>query len=221
MAAAMSRKFRATLEPDHTRLKWVIARVPFDPAKVWKDKRSRRVRGTINGFSFRTSLFGSKRDGYILLVNKEMQKQAGVLVGGVAEFVLEPDHEERKAVVPPELGKFFKQDRALSKWFENFSYSHRKEIGSWVSEPKTAEGRVHRVEQMVERMMLSMEGEHETPPILQAAFRREPQARAGWDAMTPVQRRSHLMGIFGYQSPESREKRAGKAVAEALKIMKR
>ena len=216
----MTKKFRATLEPDHTRLKWVIVRVPFDPAKVWKEKKSRRVQGTINGFSFRTSLFGSARDGYLLLINKEMQKQGGVVVGGVAEFTLEPDLGERKAVVPPELEKFLKQDRTLKKWFENFSYSHRKEIGSWISEPKSADGRVLRAEQITERMMLAMEGEREIPPILQAAFRRKPQARVGWEAMTPVQRRSHLMGIFGYQSPESREKRAGKAVDEALKVAK-
>jgi hypothetical protein len=38
--------------------------------------------------------------------------------------------------------------------------------------------------------------------------------------MTPVQRRGHLLGIFGYQSPESRQKRADKAIDEALKIAK-
>jgi hypothetical protein len=51
-------------------------------------------------------------------------------------------------------------------------------------------------------------------------FTRYPQARSGWEAMTPVQRRGHLLGIFYYQSPESREKRARKAIDEALKIAK-
>jgi hypothetical protein len=36
-----------------------------------------------------------------------------------------------------------------------------------------------------------------------------------------VQRRGHLLGIFYYQSPESRQKRTDKAVAEALKIAER
>jgi len=39
--------------------------------------------------------------------------------------------------------------------------------------------------------------------------------------MTPVQRRGHLLGIFYYQSPEARQKRAQKAVDEALKIAAR
>ena len=220
MVDPLTRKFRATLEPDLTRLKWVIVRVPFDPARVWKNKKSRRVRGTINGFSFRTSLFSMAKGSPVLLINKEMQKQGGVMVGGVAEFTLEPDLEEREAVVPPELAKFLKQDRSLKKYFDSFSYSWRKEIASRINEPKGAGGRLHRAEQMVERMMLAMEGEQHPPPILQAAFRREPQAGVGWEAMTPFQRRCHLMGIFGYQSPESREKRAAKAVAEALKVAK-
>jgi hypothetical protein len=35
--------------------------------------------------------------------------------------------------------------------------------------------------------------------------------------MTPIQRRGHLMGIYYYQSPESRQKRAQKAIEEALR----
>ena len=214
----MTKKFRGTLEPDHTRLKWVIVRVPFDPAKVWKVAKARRVQGTINGFSFRTSLFSMAKGSYVLLINKEMQKQGHVVVGGAADFTLEPDLGEREAVTPPELVKFLKQDRSLKKYYDSFSYSWRKEIASRISEPKAASGRVRRAEQMVERMMLALEGEQEIPPILQAAFRREPQARVGWAAMTLVQRRSHLMGIFGYLSPDSREKRTQKAVDEALKV---
>jgi hypothetical protein len=33
-----------------------------------------------------------------------------------------------------------------------------------------------------------------------------------------VQRRGHLLGIFYYQSPEARERRAQKAVDEALRV---
>jgi hypothetical protein len=36
--------------------------------------------------------------------------------------------------------------------------------------------------------------------------------------MTRAQRRSHLLGIFGYQSVEARERRAAKAVEEALRV---
>ena len=217
----VQKKFRGVLEPDHTELKWVVVKVPFDVDKAWPKRNRLRVKGTINGFEFRTSLFGAALGGHVLLVNKEMQKMAGVAVGGVAEIVLEPDLEEREAAVPGELERLLKKDRALKKWYEQFSYSARKDIEKHITEPKSAESRVRRAEQLVERMMLAMEGERELPPILQVAFRERPEAKAGWEAMTEVQRRGHLLGIFGYQSPESREKRAGKAVEEAVKVARR
>jgi uncharacterized protein YdeI (YjbR/CyaY-like superfamily) len=214
------KKFRGLLEPDHTALKWVIVKVPFDATKAWPARNRLRVKGTINGFAFRTSLFGSAQGGHVLLVNKQMQKGAKAAVGAMAEIVLEPDLEERTATVPPELAKLLKQDHALQKWFEQLNYSARRNLASHITEPKNPEVRAHRAEQLVERMMLAMEAERETPPILQVAFRKQPLARAGWEAMTPVQRRSHLLGIFGYKSPESRQRRTDKAVNEALKIAK-
>jgi uncharacterized protein YdeI (YjbR/CyaY-like superfamily) len=65
--------------------------------------------------------------------------------------------------------------------------------------------------------MLTMEGEKELPPVLEVAFRRVPAARKGWDAMTKAQRRSNLMAVFYYQSPEAREKRVRKVMEDCLK----
>jgi uncharacterized protein YdeI (YjbR/CyaY-like superfamily) len=214
-------RFRALLQPDGTNLRWITARVPFQPAAVWKTRRGMRVKGTINGFAFRTSLFGSAAKGYVVLVNKVMQKGAQAGPGEMAEFTLEPDIEEREARVPVELAKLLKQDRALARWFAALSYSYRKDICNTINEPKSADARTRRAEQMAERMLLTMEGERDLPPILQVAFRRAPGAQAGWDAMTPVQRRALLLAIFYYQSPEARERRTQKVVEEALRIAAR
>ena len=212
-----SKKFRGLLEPYST-LNWVIVKLPFDVAKTWKTRNRLHVKGTVNGFAFRTSLFGSAQDGHFLLVNRQMQKGAGVVVGSMAEVVIEPDLEERISSIPPELAKLLRQHAALKKWYEELSVSARDDIAHRISSPKSPDARLRRAEQTVERMMLAMEGERELPPILQMHFTRHPQARAGWAAMTPVQRRGHLLGIFYYQSPESREKRTRKAIDEALKI---
>jgi uncharacterized protein YdeI (YjbR/CyaY-like superfamily) len=211
------KKFRGVLQPDGTALKWVVMKVPFDPAKAWPERNGLKVKGTVNGFPFRTSLFGSPKGGHVLLVNKQMQKGAGVRLGGMAEVVLEPDLEERVITTPPELEKLLKRDKALKKWFDGLSYSRRKYMQDEVRAPKSLEARMRRAEQVAEQMMLAMEGESELPPILQAAFRRQPRALEGWKGMTPVQRRGHLLGIFYYQSPEARQKRADKAVADAVK----
>jgi uncharacterized protein YdeI (YjbR/CyaY-like superfamily) len=210
-------------------LRWVIARVPFDPAKAWPVRRGLRVRGEISaakdkggGFAFRTSLFPDPRkEGYFLLVNKKMQAAAGASVGSQVRIRLEPDLEERAVVIPAELTRALKGDRRLPKWFAGLSDSMRREIGAWVSEPKSSESRALRAERMAERLLLTLESETELPPILNAAFLRQPLARTGWEAMTPVQRRGHLLGIFYYQTAEARERRAAKAVEEALRGARR
>jgi uncharacterized protein YdeI (YjbR/CyaY-like superfamily) len=219
MSSSAVKSFTAVLEPLRSGLGWVIARIPFDVAEAWPVRRGLRVRGEIEGFAFRTSLFASSRgEGHFLLVNKRMQAAAGAKAGSHVRIRLEPDLEERAATLPPELDKALKGDRRLRKWFDGLSYSMRKEIGAWVSEPKSAASRKQRAERMAERLLLTLEGETELPPILHAAFLRQPQARKGWEAMTPVQRRNHLLGIFYYQGGEARERRAAKVVEEALRV---
>ena len=222
MTTSKAKTFIAVLEPLRNGLGWVIARVPFDVAKVWPIRKGLRVRGEIEGYAFRTSLFAfSSGDGHFLLVNKKMQAAAKAKVGSRVRIALEPDMEERETLVPPELSKAFKGDRRLKIYFDKFSPSMRREIGKWVAEPKSAEIRAKRAEKMAERLFLTMEGEEEPPPVLRAAFLRQPLAGEGWKALTPTQRRNHLLGIFYYESTEAREHRAAKAVEDALRAARK
>lgn len=212
------KKFRGILERDGTSLNWTVVRVPFDPTQTWPALQRLRVRGAINGFAFRTTLFRNKRLGVLLLVNKTMQRGAGARVGCEAEIVLEPDTAERPVSTPPELARILRQSKSLERWHDQLSPSVRKYIADTVARSRTAESRSRTAELMAERMLLAMEGERRPPPILEAAFLRIPEAREGWLAMTPIQRRSHLLAIFYYRSPESRQKRARQAVDHALRV---
>lgn len=222
MAQSKPKTFKALLEPTGDALRWVIARVPFDPAEVWPVRKGRRVRGEINGFAFRTALFpeaGGKK--HVLLVNKRMQAGARARVGDTVQIRLEPDLEERDATVPAELAKALKPDRDLRRYFDAMKPSMRRDIGRYVGEPKSNASRTKRAEEVAEWLMLAMEGEHETPPILRVAFQRQPAAREGWEAMSAVRRRNHLISIFHYKTAEAREKRTLIAVEDALKLAKR
>lgn len=216
------KSFRATLEPLRNGLGWVIARLPFDPAKAWPQRKGRRIRGHIAGFPFRSSLFPtSDRQGHFILVNKKMQAAANASIGSRVSITLEPDLEERAALVPPELALALKPDRRLRKWFSALSYSVRKAIGDWVAQPKSSASRQRRAQAMAERLLLTLEGERELPPILEVAFQRQHLARQGWLAMTPAQRRGHLLGIFYYQGGPARDRRTAQAVQDALRIAKK
>jgi uncharacterized protein YdeI (YjbR/CyaY-like superfamily) len=222
MAESKPKTFHAVLEPTANQLRWVIASVPFDPAEVWPVRRGRRVRGEINGFAFRTSLFpesGGKK--HVVLVNKKMQSGARAKPGDTVRFRLEPDLEEREAPMPPELARALKSEPGLRRYFDAMNPSMRRDVGRWIGEPKGIESRTKRAAQMAERLLLAMEGEQEPPPILRAAFQRQPAARLGWEAMTPIRRRNHLLAIFYYQTAEGRERRTRTAMEDALKVAKR
>jgi len=207
------KRFRAVLEKEHG-LGWTIARVPFDPAKAWPKMIRRRVRGQVNGTVLRTSLFADA-NGYFLLVNREAQKKAQVSLGDSVEITLEPDLEPRPAELPDVLAALLDGEAGLRKWYDTLSESRRREIGKWVLGVKSEEAQMRRAQQMAERLLATMEAEVELPPIVARALRSRLNAKMGWERMTPMQRRSELMAVFYYQTPEARERRVQKLVEAA------
>jgi len=221
-SASKPRTFKAVLESTGGRLRWVIARVPFDIAKAWPVRNGRRVRGTINGFEFRTSLFPEKgADRYVLLVNKKMQAGAEAGPGATVRVTLEPDMAERPVEMPVEFERALKGAKALRRYFESISPSMQKGFTNYIAEAKSADIRRKRADQMAEALFLAMEGEQEPPPILRAAFQLQPLAEAGWKAMTPLKRRHHLLAIFYRNTPQARDQRTRAAIEDALCVAKR
>lgn len=229
----MPTTFQVALETLQAGTPWIAAHLPFDPAELdptgaWPAGGKPRVKGSIRAanrpgepFSFCITLIGSKQRGYFLLVTGKMRKATGLTPGAMAEITLEPDLELRAATPPPELAKLLKADRTVRKWFETLNYSTRKYIADMIAEPKSAEVRLRRAEQWMERILLTMDGEESPPPILQVAFRRQPLARAGWYAMTANQRRTALFSIFTCVSPEAQHKRVERVIADAMLAAKR
>jgi uncharacterized protein YdeI (YjbR/CyaY-like superfamily) len=209
----VAKRFKAVLEKERA-LGWTIARVPFDPGKTWPKMIRHRVRGAINGAVFRTSLFADGK-GYYLLVNRDTQKQGGVLCGDSVEVALEPDMEPRPAELPEVLEVLLDDEAGLRAWYDALSESMRREIGKWVLGVKSEESQRRRAQQMAERLLATMEAEQELPPLIARALRGNPKAKAGWERMTLVQQRQQLLGVFYYQTPEARNRRLQKLLEAA------
>ena len=214
----VSKSFEATLERLRSNLGWVVIRIPFNVQKVWGSRGRFRVRGEINGFAFRTSLFPTRKGEHFLLVNKKMQAGGRVVEGASAEFLLEPDTEERVVVIPAELKHILAEDKTFRRWFDALSYSIRKWISDWVVQPKSASARIRRAAQVAEQLFSAMEAERELPPALKLAFTRDPRALEGWQLMSPSHRRGLLIAVFYYRSPEARARRVDKIVEEAIAL---
>lgn len=218
-----AQRFEAPLERMRSRLNWIIVHVPLDAARVWGLRGQIKVKGEINGFGFRTSLFPSGDGQHFLLVNKGMQKGGQVAAGGVARFQLELDRDERVATIPAELKRILSEDlgaerRAVLHWYDGLNHSTRSDIAKWIGEPKSAAARVRRAEQLAERLLNVMESERELLPVLQVVFARHPKAREGWDLMSASRRRGHLFGIFYYRTPDARSRRIDRMLDDACAL---
>ncbi|MGD1096129.1 MAG: YdeI/OmpD-associated family protein [Bryobacteraceae bacterium] len=217
----MPKSFKAVLERMQSRLNWVIIRIPFDVAKVWGVRGQLKVKGEINSFAFRTSLFPARTGGHILLVNKRMQAGAGTGPGDTARFHLEPDTEERVASVPEELEPVLSEDPALQRWFDGLNYSTLRDISHWITDVKSPEARQRRADQMAERLLAVMEAEQELPPALRLAFAQDVLAQEGWKRMSPAQRRGQLFAIFYYRTPDARARRLAKVIQAAHELARK
>ena len=215
MSKLAPKTFQAVLERSGSRLNWVIIRIPFDVAKLWSKRGQMPVRGDVNGFAFRTSLFPDGKGNHVMLVNKRMQAGARAVAGMMARFRLEPDTDKRTVTESAELKRLLAEEKSLRRWFDRLNYSTRNEINKWITQPKSVEARERRAEQVAEQLLATMDAERELPPVLQVAFARNPRAREGWEKMSPSRRRSQLLAVFYYRSPEARARRVEKVVAEA------
>ena len=199
-----------------SRLGWVIIRIPFDVSKVWGTRAKVRVKGEVNGFAFRASVFPTSKGYQCMIIKKSLQTGGNVSVGDTAHFRLEPDTAKRVAIIPAEFQGILKQDRGFRRWFDALGFSMRKWICDWIVAVKSPEARVRRTEQIAEQLLSTMEAELDLPPILKRAFATDPRAYQGWQSMTPLQRRYHLLSIFYPRTPETRDRRIAKMLEDAL-----
>jgi uncharacterized protein YdeI (YjbR/CyaY-like superfamily) len=216
-AKPVAKTFEALLERTPDRLRWVIARLPFDAAKLWGKRGQLKVKGEINGFTFGSTLFPAGDGTHFMIVNKKLLSGGKTAPGLKAKFRLQPDTAPRPVHVPPtELLRELGQSKRLLKFFESLNPARRNEIAKWISACKTSDARKRRSQQIAERLMETMEAERELPPIIQLAFRQNPRAAEQWERVSPSHRRAHLFGIFYYRTPEARANRVAKCVEELL-----
>jgi hypothetical protein len=102
------------------------------------------IRGTINGFPFRSSLM-PMGGCHMMPVNKTLREGAGVRPGDMVDMVIERDQEERTVEAPPELEReLAKSKKARERWDE-LAFTHKKEMALSISGAKQEETRKRRL----------------------------------------------------------------------------
>ncbi len=142
--------FKARLESQGPKGAWTYVRLPFDVEDAWGSRARVSVRGTMNGFPFRSSVFPDGKGGHHMMVNKTMKAGAKADAGNTVAMVLEPDTEPREVEIPRDFARAIRADTAARKIFDAFAPSHRARYVEWIESAKKEETRERRIAKAVE-----------------------------------------------------------------------
>jgi Domain of unknown function (DUF1905)/Bacteriocin-protection, YdeI or OmpD-Associated len=124
---------------------------PFDVVEVFQHKGRVPVKGTINGFPFRSSLM-NMGDGHILGVNAQMRVGAKCKAGDTVSVAMELDEDERKVEVPAYLRKIINSDSSAKEFWSKLSFTHQKEYVREIEGAKRPETREEPIATMMDAL---------------------------------------------------------------------
>jgi hypothetical protein len=122
--------------------------VPFDVEKTFGTRGRVPVRGTLNGFPFRTSLF-PMGGCHMMVVNRHLRAGAGVKGGDTASVLMTRDTEPRVITPPGDFSRALKANREAQTTWDKLSYTHRREHVEHIEEAKRPETRERRIERSI------------------------------------------------------------------------
>ncbi|HET6466243.1 MAG TPA: YdeI/OmpD-associated family protein [Nitrospiria bacterium] len=144
--------FKTRLESMGEGEAWTVFRMPFSVEEVFGTGARVPVKGTINGFPFRSSLFPMGEGRHFMMVNKEMWEGAKIREGRPVEVVLQKDTDVRTLQVPRDLKTALSQNKNARNLFEKLSFTHKREFIRWVESAKRPETRARRIRNAVTRI---------------------------------------------------------------------
>lgn len=148
MTAEKKLRFRARLVGKEA---GVVAAItpPVDVPEYFGTRGRVAIRGTINGFAFRSSLM--PMDGcHMMPVNRQLRQGAKAEPGDMVDVVMERDSAERTVAAPAELKKELAKSKQAQERWEALAFTHKKEMANSISGAKQEETRKRRLAKVMQ-----------------------------------------------------------------------
>lgn len=142
-------KFTAKIEAGSGGGAYVL--FPYDVEKEFGVRGRVPVTATFDGVAYAGSLMKYGHPQHMLGITKAIREQTGKGPGDTVRVEISKENEIRTVEVPSPLAVAMKQAGVLP-FFEQLSYTHRKEYCRWISDAKKDETRVARVGRAVEML---------------------------------------------------------------------
>ncbi len=122
---------------------------PIDVPEVFGTRARVPVRGSINGFPFRSSLM-PMGGCHMMPVNRTLREGAGVKPGDIVAVVMERDDQVGTVAAPVGLKKALAKHKAAQGNWEKLAFTHQKEMPIWIGGAKQEETRVRRLAKVMQ-----------------------------------------------------------------------
>jgi hypothetical protein len=124
---------------------------PFDVVAVFHRRGRVPVKGTINGFPFRSSLM-NMGEGHRMVVNAQLRSDARCKAGDTVTVLMAVDEDDRTVEVPGYLKKIIASDPKAREFWPKLSFTHQKEYVREIREAKKPETRQKRIAAMMDSL---------------------------------------------------------------------
>jgi Domain of unknown function (DUF1905)/Bacteriocin-protection, YdeI or OmpD-Associated len=124
---------------------WTFALVPKPSASQGGFRARMRVKGTIDGVPFRSSLIPRGGGAVFIVVNSELRERIGKNPGATVEIELELDTKPVVVPLHPAFRKALLREPKLKAVFDGLAPSRRLAFVRWISDAKQESTRDRRI----------------------------------------------------------------------------
>jgi hypothetical protein len=142
-------KFKAKIEAGDGGGAYVL--FPYDVQTEFATRGKVAVKATFNGVPYAGSLIKYGQPQHMLGILKAIREQIGKGPGDTIDVELWKDEAPRILEIPAAFRTRMKQEGVLP-FFEELSYTHRKEYCRWITEAKKEETRSARLSKSIEML---------------------------------------------------------------------
>jgi len=144
-------KFKAEIKK-HPQVNAAFIEFPYSVEEEFGTKGQVKVRVEFDGYEYRGSLAKMGHHCHCVGITQEIRKAIGKEPGDIIQVVLTKDESPRIVEVPEDLAALLNNNPEAKKYFDDLSYTHKKEYVEWTVSAKKAETRESRLKKTLEML---------------------------------------------------------------------
>lgn len=126
---------------------------PYDVEVEFGLKGQVKVQATFDGYPYRGSLVKMGHTCHFLGITQEIRKAIDKEPGEIIHVTIQKDAEPRSVEIPQDWQQMLEVNPQARKFFEQLSFTNRKEYIRWITSAKKVETRTKRLEEALAKLL--------------------------------------------------------------------